>query len=363
MSAVMQKNEFPYQILDYLSTAVLVTDNECRVLFINPSAEELLGTSLRKAQKHQLRDILVDGGPLTLHACLQKKQAEGQSYTYREISIKPPGTEERMVNFTITPRFNSHLSSGLLVEFTRTDRVLKIASDEQLMAQHLTAREIARGMAHEINNPLGGLRGAAQLLERELPEKSKEYTQIIINEADRLQKLVQSMLGPRSQPSKSIINIHEILDHVIKLIQADDRDKSTIDVDFDPSIPSFSADRGQLVQATLNIMRNAWQAVDYQGKLLLKTRVHRSFTIGQSVHRLVLQVDVIDNGPGIPKERIKQIFYPMITSRSEGTGLGLTIAQSLINLHGGLIECTSEPGETVFSILLPLEAAAENMDD
>lgn len=358
----MQKNDFPYQILDYLSTAVLVTDNACKVVYINPSAEELFGVSQRKLHQRQLREILVDGGPTTLHDCLQKKQAEGQSYTYREISIKPPATEERMVNFTITPKFNSHLSDGLLVEFTRTDRVLKIASDEQLMAQHLTAREIARGMAHEINNPLGGLRGAAQLLERELPEKSKEYTQIIINEADRLQKLVQSMLGPRSQPNKSLTNIHEILDHVIKLIQADSRDKSRIEVDFDPSIPSFPADRGQLIQAILNIMRNAWQAVDYQGRILLKTRVHRSFTIGQCVHRLVLQVDVVDNGPGIPKDKVKQIFYPMITGRSEGTGLGLTIAQSLINLHGGLIECTSEPGETVFSILLPLESATENLD-
>ena len=363
MNAVMQQNTFQYQILDFLNTAVLITDESRNVLFINPSAEGLFGVSLRKAQQFPLKDILVDGGPMTLFDCLHRTQNEGQTYTYREITIKPPATNERVVNFTVTPMFVGRKATGMIVEFSLADRVLKIASEEQLMSQHLTAREIARGMAHEINNPLGGLRGAAQLLERELPEENKEYTQIIINEADRLQKLVKSMLGPRSQPNKSEINIHEILDHVIKLIQADNRNKSRIDVDFDPSIPTFDADRGQLIQAILNIMRNAWQAVEQKGHIMLKTRVHRSHTIGHTFHRLVLQIDVLDNGPGIPKDKVKQIFYPMITGRSEGTGLGLTIAQSLINLHGGLIECTSSPGETVFSILLPLNSATEKMDD
>ncbi len=363
MNAVMQQNAFQYQILDYLETAVLITDASCNILFINPSAEGLFGVSLHKAQQFSLKEILIDGGPQTLHDCLQRTQEEGQTYTYREITIKPPAAGERVVNFTITPKFESHLAQGMIVEFSRADRILKIASEEQLMSQHLTAREIARGMAHEINNPLGGLRGAAQLLERELSEENKEYTQIIINEADRLQKLVKSMLGPRSQPNKSELNIHEILDHVIKLIQSDSRNRSNIDVDFDPSIPTFAADRGQIIQAVLNIVRNAWQAVEQKGRILLKTRVHRSYTIGHTFHRLVLQVDVVDNGPGIAQDKVKQIFYPMITGRSEGTGLGLTIAQSLINLHGGLIECTSSPGETVFSILLPLNPVTEKMDD
>ncbi len=363
MNAVVQRNPMQYQILDYLNTAVLITDADCNILFINPSAESLLGVSLRKSQQFSLKDIIVDGGPMSLHDCLQLKQNEGHTYTYREMAIKSPNTDESIVDFTVTPRFEGRYASGLLIEFNRADRILKIAAEEQLMAQHLTGREIARGLAHEINNPLGGLRGAAQLLERELPEESKEYTQVIINEADRLQKLVKSMLGPRSQPNKSDTNIHEILDHVIKLIQADSRDNSKIEVDFDPSIPSFSADRGQLIQAILNIVRNAWQAIEQQGRILLKTRVHRSYTIGHTFHRLVLEVDVVDNGPGIPEDKVKQIFYPMITGRSEGTGLGLTIAQSLVNLHGGLIECTSKPGETVFSILLPLNSSTEMSGD
>lgn len=362
MNAVMQSSEVQYHILDYLTTAVLITDTTCRVLYINPSAEDLFSVSSRKAYQFELQDVLVDGGPTTLHDCLQHQHAEGHTYTFREMTLKTPGNEEHAVSFTVTPLYQSHIANGLLVEFSRADRNLKIALEEQLMSQHLAAREIARGMAHEINNPLGGLRGAAQLLERELPDDRKEYTQIIINEADRLQKLVKNMLGPSSQPNKSEINIHEILDHVIKLIQSDDRDRSRIEVDFDPSIPTFAGDRGQLIQAVLNIVRNAWQAVNHRGRILLKTRVHRNYTIGHTCHRLVLEVNVVDNGSGIPKDKLKQIFYPMITGRSDGTGLGLTIAQSLINLHGGLIECSSNPGETVFSILLPLDVM-EKLDD
>lgn len=355
MTAATYKNIEHSQVLDHLSTAVLITDASCQPTFINAAAEELFGISRRKVQQLDLADIPIDGGPMSFLSCLQRNLADGQSHTYREMLIKPPSTEERAVNFTITPLHSKGRSSGLLVELSRVDRILKIALEEQLIAQHLTAREIARGMAHEINNPLGGLRGAAQLLERELPESAREYTQIIISEADRLQNLVKNMLGPRSRPNKVELNIHEILDHVVSLITAESRGECKIKRDIDPSIPSFFADRDQLIQAVLNLVQNAWQATGNSGRIILKTRIHRSFTIGHDFHRLVLQIDVIDNGPGIPADKLKQIFYPMVTSRSEGTGLGLTIAQSLINLHGGLIECTSKPGKTVFSILLPFQ--------
>jgi two-component system nitrogen regulation sensor histidine kinase GlnL len=357
----MTTRELNNSVLDSLSTAVLVTDAECGVDFINTAAEDLFGVSARKARQLNLAEIPVDGGPRTLRECLQRKQAEGQTYTFREITIKPPGTDERVVNCTVTPLIREAGGDGMLVELTRVDRILKIALEEQLMSQHLTAREIARGLAHEINNPLGGLRGAAQLLEQELPEAGREYTRVIISEADRLQKLVQSILGPHSPPDKHDVNIHEVLDHVIKLIRAESREHCEFIVDFDPSIPTLPADRDQLVQAVLNIARNAWQAVREldDGAITLKTRVHRSFTIGHVFHRLVLRVDVVDNGPGIPEDKLKQIFYPMVTGRPEGTGLGLTIAQSLVSLHGGLIECHSNPGETIFSILLPFDPPSE----
>lgn len=360
MSAVMPMKDFYNQVLDNLATAVLITDAAGTVTFINAAAEDLFGVSVRKAHQLDLTDIPVDGGPGTLRDCLDHAPDEGQSYTYREISIKPPGVEERVVNCTITPLYSGSRINGLLIEFGRVDRILKIALEEQLMTQHLAAREIARGLAHEINNPLGGLRGAAQLLERELPDSAREYTRIIISEADRLQELVKSMLGPRARPSLSEVNIHEVVDHVLKLIHAESKGRCRIALDFDPSIPAFSADRSQLVQAVLNLVRNAWEAVGNEGGITLKTRVHRSFTIGHTFHRLVLRLDVIDSGPGIPEDKLRHIFYPMVTGRSEGTGLGLTIAQSLISLHGGLIECTSKPGETVFSVLLPFESPTEN---
>lgn len=361
MNAVMPlKNNENNPILDNLSTGVLVVSREYRVVYMNPAAEELLGTSLRMAGQIRLNEIMIDGGPNTFLDCLQTQQPAAQSsYTYREISLHPPNAPEHIVNCTITPMFEG---DKLLVEISSVDRILKIAQEEHLAAQHLIARQIARGLAHEINNPLGGLRGAAQLLERELPESAREYTRIIIAEADRLQNLTKRMLGPSSLPKKAELNLYEVLDRVVKLLYAESKNRLRIRYDIDPSLPPLTADRDQLVQAILNIVRNAWQAIDPEtGRILLRTRIARNMTLGQTFHKLLLRLDVVDNGPGIPPERLKQIFYPMVTSRSEGTGLGLTIAQSLISLHGGLIECNSKPGETVFSILLPFNHTSERL--
>lgn len=353
------KNNENSSILDNLSTGVLVVNGEYKVVFMNPAAEELLGTSLRMAGQIRLNEILIDGGPASFLDCLQTQQPAAQSYTYREISLHSPNAPEHIVNCTITPMLDG---TQLLVEISSVDRIRKITQEEDLAAQHLIAREIARGLAHEINNPLGGLRGAAQLLERELPEAAREYTRIIIAEADRLQNLTKRMLGPSSLPKKAELNLYEVLDHVVRLMYAESKTKLRIRYDIDPSLPSLIADRDQLVQAILNIVRNAWQAIDPKtGKILLRTRIARNVTIGHAFHKLLLRLDVIDNGPGIPADRLKQIFYPMVTSRSEGTGLGLTIAQSLISLHGGLIECASKPGETVFSILLPFNHISERL--
>jgi two-component system, NtrC family, nitrogen regulation sensor histidine kinase GlnL len=361
MSAVMPlKNNENNPILDNLSTGVLVVNREYKLVYMNPAAEELLGTSLRMAGQIRLNEIMIDGGPTTFLDCLQTQQPAAQSsYTYREITLHPPNAPEHIVNCTITPMFEG---DKLLVEISSVDRILKIAQEEHLVSQHLIARQIARGLAHEINNPLGGLRGAAQLLERELPEAAREYTRIIIAEADRLQNLTKRMLGPSSLPRKAELNLYEVLDHVVKLLYAESKSRLRIRYDIDPSLPPLIADRDQLVQAILNIVRNAWQAIDPEtGGILLRTRITRNMTIGQAFHKLLLRLDVIDNGPGIPPDRLKQIFYPMVTSRSEGTGLGLTIAQSLISLHGGLIECSSKPGETVFSILLPFNHTSERL--
>jgi two-component system nitrogen regulation sensor histidine kinase GlnL len=238
----------------------------------------------------------------------------------------------------------------------------RISRDEVLLSTQATTRELVRGLAHEIKNPLGGIRGAAQLLAQELPsEELKDYTNVIIEEADRLRNLVDRLTGSRKLPEMAALNIHEVLERVASLVEAEIVDKAIeLEKDYDPSIPSAMGDQEQLIQAVLNVVRNAVQAlespaVDHDlGIIRLRTRVLRNVTIGNTLHRLVVRVDVCDNGPGIPDTITDTLFYPMISGRADGTGLGLSIAQSIINQHGGIVECDSQPGSTVFTITLPL---------
>eukprot|EP01132_Coremiostelium_polycephalum_P023306 gene23306-27725_t len=223
---------------------------------------------------------------------------------------------------------------------------------------------LVRGLAHEIKNPLGGIRGAAQLLARELPDENlKDYTNVIIEEADRLRNLVDRMLGSNKLPSLAMTNVHEVLERVCQLVEAESQGCITLVRDYDPSIPDVLIDREQMIQAVLNIVRNAMQAISSQnelrlGRISLRTRALRQFTIGHVRHRLVTKVEIIDNGPGIPAELQETIFFPMVSGRPDGTGLGLAITQNIISQHQGLIECESHPGHTTFSIFLPLEQGA-----
>jgi two-component system nitrogen regulation sensor histidine kinase GlnL len=245
-----------------------------------------------------------------------------------------------------------------VVELLAVDRLLKISREESFLHAQETNRAVIRGLAHEIKNPLGGVRGAAQLLARELPnEELAEYTRIIIREADRLRDLVDRLLGPNRQLDLRPLNIHEILEHVRNLIAAESDNRVTIARDYDPSLPEIPCDRAQLIQAVLNIMRNALQAAKDPGEceIILRSRSQRQFTVGAQVHRLMCRVDIIDNGPGIPAALQSSVFAPMVTGRAGGTGLGLSIAQSIIHLHGGVLECESRPGETRFTFYLPME--------
>jgi two-component system nitrogen regulation sensor histidine kinase GlnL len=261
------------------------------------------------------------------------------------------------VNLSATPILELGELTDILIELQQVDRHLRITKEEQLLAQQATSRMLVRGLAHEIKNPLGGLRGAAQLLEQELHDPElKEYTKIIIAESDRLQDLMDKMLGPNKPAHKSLLNIHEVLERVRHLVAVEAGNNIRLQTDYDPSIPELFADKNQIIQALLNVVRNAIQAIQSSGKIILRTRIQRHMTIGRKLYKLVAKIEIIDNGPGIQPGLMGQIFYPMITGRAEGTGLGLSIAQSLINQHNGLIECESEPGNTVFSIYLPLIA-------
>jgi two-component system nitrogen regulation sensor histidine kinase GlnL len=345
-------------IVDYLTTAVLVLDRTLRLHSLNPAAEALLDVSAKQVRGMRLRELLPEAE--IFEAALERVIESDHPLTERDMQLPMPSASIT-VDCVMTPLADAVPVGGVLVELVDLDRHKQISREEQLLSQNESARALVRGLAHEIRNPLGGLRGAAQLLERELgSEDLKEYTRVIVHEADRLQALVDRLLGPRARPCMRPVNVHEITERVRTLIDAEAPSGVVVDRDYDPSIPDLYADPALLIQALLNVVRNAVQAVEGAGRVLVTTRVHRQYTIGQRRHRLVVRVDVSDNGAGIADELRALIFYPMVTARSDGTGLGLSIAQSLVNQHGGLIECQSKPGNTTFSILLPIGAGADS---
>ncbi len=281
----------------------------------------------------------------------------GQPYTRRKADLKLIGGHVITVDYTISP-INEAEWPRLLMEVQPLDRYLRIDRDEAIRSHQETTRQMIRSLAHEIKNPLGGIRGSAQLLARELTEPAQlEYTQVIVEEADRLTALVDRLLGPNTLPLPRMTNIHELLERICKLIEMESDRHIVIVRDYDPSIPEICIDADLVMQAILNIAHNAAQSLAETPEpgLKLVTRTERQFTIGTTRHRLVIKIDVIDNGPGIPEALREQLFYPMISGRPDGSGLGLSFAQSIIHRHHGLIEFSSEPGETVFTVIIPLE--------
>ena len=341
-------------VLDGLTTAVICLDAKLAVASINSAGESLFEVGRRHAVGEALVQAIPSFAPHVKR--LQDALDSGTGFIEREMGLRRAG-EPISLDCTVTPILLGK-TGGLLMECQSLDRHLLISRDELLLSQHQASRELIRGLAHEIKNPLGGIRGAAQLLEKELPDSGqREYTGVIIREADRLQNLVNRMLGPNRAPQKAPVNIHEVLEHVRQLCEAEGASDIHFLRDYDPSIPEIVADREQLIQAVLNVARNAGQAIAGgrgEGAVTLRSRTRRQFTIGGNRYRLVIQIDIEDNGPGIAPSMIDRIFYPMVTTRAEGTGLGLPMAQVLIHAHGGLIECRSRPGCTVFSMYLPL---------
>ena len=242
-----------------------------------------------------------------------------------------------------------------LLELRKIDQQKRISQEQQQHTQQIAARDLVRGLAHEIKNPLGGLRGAAQLLEKALPDESlKEYTGIIIAQADRLRNLVDRLLGPQRPGRHQVHNVHSVLEQVRRLVEMELPPGIKIERDYDPSIPDFEMEQEQLQQAFLNIVRNAVEAMHGQGTIKLKTRTVFQITIHGKRYRLAAEIRIIDDGPGIPESIRDTLFYPMVTGKEGGTGLGLSIAQNLIDQHKGRIECVSWPGHTEFCIYLPL---------
>jgi len=344
-----------HRVLEGLASAVLLFDAQLRLQYINPAGENLFSVSARHllGQPYDALFEEEEGVSAQLRGALQ----HCHPFTRHEVTMRLGQGEPRRMDITGVPLLEPGQPQEILVELHPVNRLLQISREENQLAQQRATQEILRGLAHEVKNPLGGLRGAAQLLQKQLDSVVlKEYTRVIIEEADRLQNLVDRILGPNRAPRKSRTNIHRILEHVRSLMLAEEPAGVQYVRDYDPSIPELEVDSEQLIQAVLNIVRNAREAVaGDSGCVVVRTRVERKHTIGKQHHDLVVRVDVQDNGPGIAEDMQERIFFPMVTGRAEGTGLGLSIARNIIQQHAGSIELSSKPGQTVFSIFLPIQ--------
>jgi len=340
--------------LEYLATAVMVLDEHGVVRYANQAAENLLGVAAKSLIGQQFLPLFEPD------AALEKALAEALvthwDYSAQNVSYARPGREALPLSCVLT-RIDAP-GTPLLAELRPIEQQLRQAREERLIGEQQASRELIRNLAHEIKNPLGGLRGSAQLLERELERPElREYTQVIIKEADRLQTLMDRLLTPHRRPRVGPLGIHVVLERVRSLVLAEFASGIAIDCDYDPSLPDLMGDKEQLIQAVLNVVRNAAQAVAGSGRpgtITLRTRALRQVTLLKQRHKLALELQVIDDGPGVPEDIRDRIFNPLVSGRDGGSGLGLSLAQTFVHYHRGIIECDSRPGRTVFRIVLPL---------
>jgi len=379
--------------LDLLATAIVLVDRELTVRYANPAAENLFELSTRALVGHALVEIFAEDRVLS--DAIEYARANNCSYTEHDLELATAGRSKLHLSCTISPvemeapapaigrpsnvRADSlvvqppdggeralttapaggrsaNVSQWSLLEFRHIEQQLKISREERLLDQSQANRELIRNLAHEIKNPLGGIRGAAQLLERELDHPNlHEYTQVIMKEADRLQLLMNRLLTPHRLPQNAPLSIHEVLERVRSLILAEYPRGVTIQRDYDTSLPLLEGDREQLIQAVLNIMRNAAQAMSGSGQITLKTRIARQATLARKRYKHALELQITDTGPGIAEDLRERIFYPLVSGREGGSGLGLTLAQTFVTQHHGTITFESQPGNTTFTLLLPID--------
>ncbi len=337
---------------NHLTTAIMVLDAQLQVQHFNTACCALLSIGEKRLQNHYFPALFQFSDLHASHliSTLTTKQGFGVS----DVNCVLPDGRHILIDITASA-LETELPA-LLIELRQVDQQRKISMESLQQHQHLAARELIRGLAHEIKNPLGGLRGAAQLLEETLNEEQKEYTQLIIAQADRLRNLVDRLLGPYKPPQRLVSNLHQIIERVSQLAQMDNPSGVQFVRDYDPSIPDFLLDPELIEQSLLNIVRNAQQVLPEGGQIVLQSRILHQHTIHGRRHRLVATIKVIDNGPGIPPDIKDTLFYPMVSGKPGGTGLGLSIAQTLIHQHDGWIDCESWPGRTEFTLYLPINS-------
>lgn len=347
----MVDNDFQIQnLLEHMDTAVVWVDDQLTFLYSNPSGEVLLEKSVKKLSGMNLHDLVKSSDEV--FSLVNEVKQSGRKLTRGEFTLNLHHHRPVLVHLTITP----HSHQGLILELRPFERQHLINRESAKQNEYQATRNLMRGLAHEIKNPLGGIRGAAQLLQADLGDDTgvQEYTDIMIKETDRLKTLIDRMSGPITRPCITALNIHTVANRVNKLLEAEASEHVEILCDYDPSLPEIKGDEDHLIQATLNLARNALEALpETGGSITFQTRIRRQVTLGGKFHALGVSLAVIDDGPGVPKELKAQIFFPMVTGKPTGTGLGLPTAQSLINAQGGSIQFKSSPGETIFEILLP----------
>ena len=339
--------------LDLIATSVLIVDRKLQLVHANAAAENLFAFSRRNAQGMSLSKVFQGDGPQNgLFAMLGQVMGAESGFSESSLTLHLAAGATLHCSCMATP-----IDANLVaLEFQPLDQHLKIAREEKLLEQQKLNRELIRNLAHEIKNPLGGIRGAAQLLESELPNDAlREYTQVIVKEVDRLRALMDRLLTPHKLPMLELVNIHDVLEYVRSVVVVEFPESLAIDRDYDTSLPETLADREQLIQAILNIARNAAQATGGKGRIRFKTRVARQITIVRERFRLALEIRICDTGPGVPEHLKDTIFYPLVTGRDGGIGIGLSLAQNFINRHSGVIEFESVPGDTQFIVLLPVQ--------
>ncbi|MGB7814808.1 MAG: nitrogen regulation protein NR(II) [Methylotenera sp.] len=343
--------------LEHLATAVMLLDQSHRVVYANPSTEILFALSATQIHGSHISEVFLNCEILQI--AIDNAVKNNSPYREHEFALSTVRQHSFAVTCTVTPVDISQ--AKILLEFQQMDQQLRIAREERMLIQQQANSELLRNLAHEIRNPLGGLRGAAQLLEHELPQPNlREYTQVIIKEADRLQSLMDRLLVPHRVPKYEPTNIHEVLERVRSLLLAESPNNIKVRRDYDTSLPDLIGDREKLIQTVLNIARNAVQAMQASGtanaEVTLRTRAERQVTLSKKRYRVAIKLQIIDNGPGIPADIHDRIFYPLVSGREGGSGLGLALAQTFITQHHGMIDCESQPGNTCFTILLPVES-------
>lgn len=358
MANIKQKKlAYQQRIPNQLVTAVIVLDKKLTIQYANPAAEALLIRGLNKLYAQPIASLFINH-PIDASR-LTQLLTSGQEFSDSDVLL------ELYTNYMITVELTAssvefNNTPHILLELKQIDQQKSISTEAFQQQQWESARDLIKGLAHEIKNPLAGLRGAAQLLSKEISQTQQEYTEMIIEQADRLTNLVDRLLGPNQLPKMTQHNIHTALEKIYQLARISNKANIQFIRDYDPSIPDVTFDDEKIQQALLNIVNNAIQVLESGGKITLKTRAASNKIINGKRVKLCAQICIIDNGPGIPKKLKDTLFYPMVSGKANGTGLGLSISQTLIHQHNGRLFCSSEVGHTEFEILLPIDNGVPN---